>query len=525
MTEKYFFDESRANRVIAFFENYLFHVKGKWAGRPFKLLNWQKEELIKPLFGWVDESGKRKHRTAFIFVPRKNGKSSLAAGIALYLLCADGEQGAEIYSAANDRDQARIVFDAAVRMVELSPYLRKRLKVYKHSIVYEKTGSVYRVISADAYTKHGYNAHGVIYDELHAAQSRELFDVLSTSTGAREQPLTFVITTAGSSVNSICYELYDYAKKVKEGVINDDSFFALIYEADKPDDWKDPHVWKKANPSLGETLSPEYLEQQVRQAENMPGKIATFKRLHLNIWTQEQSKWIDLKVWDEGNLHPIDEEKLGGLPCFGGLDLSSTHDVTAWVLVFHHEDEQGDYHLDVLPRFFVPEAKLTDERNKFRYEYQKWVEKGLMTVIPGNVIDYRVVKKQIVADLTQYNVISVNVDRLFQGHQLIVELQEEGFKIVPFGQGFYSMSAPTKETERLILARKLNHGGNPVLRFMIDSTCVKTDPAGNIKPDKASSTGKIDGVVATIMAVDRWQREIGLEKERSVYDERGILFI
>jgi phage terminase large subunit-like protein len=524
MSKKYVFDQKKAKRAVHFFENYLFHVKGKWAGRPFKLLEWQKKELIEPLFGWVDEKEKRKYRTAFVFLPRKNGKSSIAAGIALYLLVADNEQGAEVYSAANDRDQARIVFDTAKRMVELSPFLRKHLKIYKHSIVYEKTGSVYRVISADAYTKHGYNAHGVIIDELHAAQSRELFDVLSTSTGAREQPLVFIITTAGSNFNSICYELYDYAKKVKAGIIADESFFPLIYEAEQSDDWSSEETWRKANPSLGETISIEYLREKAKQAEGMPGLISTFKRYHLNVWTQAENKWVDLKVWNENFIHEIKEEELKGMLCFAGLDLSSTHDLTAFVLLFHHE-ENDDYHLDIVPRFFIPERKLYDEKNKWRNEYRVWADQGLLHVIPGDVIDYRYVKNQILKDHEVHNIISMNVDRLFQGHQLILELQEEGLNIVPFGQGFYSMSTPSKEFERLILSKKLNHGNNAVLSWMVDGLSMKTDPAGSIKPDKASSTSKIDGIVALIMAIDRWLREIGSERSKSVYDDRGLVII
>lgn len=517
--KKFRFSEEKALRVIRFFENYLFHIKGKWSGQPFKLLPWQKEELIKPLFGMVDENGLRQFRTAFVFLPRKNGKSTLAAGIALYMLCADGEAGAEVYSAANDRDQARIVFDTARRMVEASPVLRKHLQVYKNVIVHEKSSSFYKVISADAYTKHGYNAHCVIYDELHAAKDRELWDVLSTSTAARTQPLVFVITTAGTSFNSICYELYDYALKVRDGIIKDDRFFSLIYQAERDDDWQSEETWKKANPSLGETLSVEYLKERAEQAKHMPTAQASFKRLHLNIWVNEQNKWIDMKLWDENDKGKVDDEYLAKLPCWAGLDISAVSDITAFVMIF--KDDDGTIH--VKPRFFAPLSKIKDEANKLREQYRAWAEEGYLTLIEGDVIDLRVVKEEILKEAERFRISSINIDRLFQGHQTALELEEAGLNVFGMGQGFLSMSIPAKEFERLLQAKKLNHMGNPVLKWMASNAVAKTDPAGNVKPDKANSEGKIDGIVALIMAIDRMIREEGAEE--SVYNERGILLL
>lgn len=516
------YDKEKADRAVNFIK-LLKHTKGRWAGAPFNLQPWQEEEIIRPLFGTVTPEGYRQYRTAFIEVPRKNGKSELAAAIALYMLFADNEYGAEIYSAAADRDQASIVFNIAAQMVRQSPSLSKRCKIIdsQKRIVYYKTNSFYRAISADAYSKHGYNAHCVIYDELHAAPNRELWDVLATSMGARAQPLMLAITTAGYDQNSICYEQYEYAKKVLDGTIEDPSFFAYIREADPEDDWKDPKTWEKANPNLGITVSKEFLEQECRKAQEIPAYQNTFKRLYLNVWTQQANRWIDLDLWDSNFKYEIAEEELAGRTCYGGLDLSSVSDITAWVLVFPKEDDPEE--VEVLCRFWCPTARLHDSRNKYRDQYVKWAQEGWLTATPGEAVDYSFVKKQILEDAERFALVDFNVDRLFQGHQLSNELMEEGLTVVGMGQGFMSMSTPTKELERRLIARKINHGNNPVLRWMADNVAVKQDAAGNLKPDKASSQGKIDGIVALIMALDRCMRH---EKpERSVYEDRGILVL
>ncbi len=516
------YDKEKADRAVNFIK-LLKHTKGRWAGIPFNLQKWQEEEILRPLFGTVTPEGYRQYRTAFIMMPRKNGKSELAAAIALYMLFADGEQGAEIYSAAADRDQASIVFNIAAQMVRQSPALMKRCNIIdsQKRIVYYKTNSFYRAISADAYSKHGYNAHAVIYDELHAAPSRDLWDVLATSMGAREQPLMLAITTAGYDQNSICYEQYDYAKKVLAGTIKDESFFAYIAEADQNDDWKDPKTWAKANPNLGITIKKEFLEQECKKAKAIPAYQNTFKRLYLNIWTQQNNRWIDLDLWDSNYSYDINEDDLVGKTCYGGLDLSSVSDMTAWVMVFPKEDDPEK--LDVLCRFWCPTARLHDSRNKYKDQYVKWAKEGWLIPTPGDAVDYSFVKKQILEDAEKFNIVNLNVDRLFQAHQLSSELADEGLEVVGMGQGFLSMATPTKELERRLIAKKINHGNNPVLRWMADNVAVKQDAAGNIKPDKANSQGKIDGIVALIMAIDRAMRH---EKpDKSVYEERGILVL
>ncbi|MGF7429594.1 terminase large subunit [Thermoanaerobacterium thermosaccharolyticum] len=511
----FWFDENAANRAVIFFERYLKHTKGKWAGAKFELMDWQKNDIIRPLFGWKRKDGTRKYRTAYIEIPRKNGKSTLSSGIALYLLFADNEYGAEIYSAAADREQAAIVFEIAKAMVEASPALKKRAKIYKRSIVVPKTMSSYKVLSADAPTKHGLNAHGIIFDELHAQPNRELWDVLTTSTGAREQPLVVAITTAGYDKNSICWEQHDYARKVLDGIIDDPSFFAYMAAADENDDWRDPKTWKKANPGLGQTVKLEYLEQEAKKAEQIPAYQNTFRRLHLNQWTQQDERWLDMAAWD-ATAGVVNANKLIGHECYGGLDLASTTDIAALVLLFPMDN--GNYH--ILPYFWIPEANMKERIIRDKVPYDAWARDGFIEATEGNVIDYGVIRKRINELGRIYNIKEIGHDP-WNATQLSLELDGDGFTMVPIRQGFASLSSPTKELMNLVLSKKIKHGGNPVLRWMADNMVVKQDPAGNIKPDKSKSTEKIDGIVALIMAIDRATRH--KEDKKSVYEERGII--
>lgn len=514
---EYWFDERAAQAVVVFFEKVLRHTKGEWHGQPFRLMPWQRE-ILRTLFGWKREDGTRRYRTAYIEVPRKNGKSSLAAGVALYLLFADGEPGAEIYSAAADRDQAAIVFETAKEMVEASPILLQHAEIYKRSIVVTSTHSVYRVLSAEAYTKHGINAHGIIFDELHAQPDRELWDVLTTSTGARRQPLTVAITTAGYDRESICWEIHEYARQVRDGIIQDDSFFPCIIAADPEDDWLDPAVWARANPGLGVTVKMEYLEQEAQRARLMPAYQNTFRRLHLNQWVQQETRWLPLEAWDACDL-PVDAKELEGKECYGGLDLASTIDVAAFVLVFPPTSEGEPYR--VLAFFWIPREHMIERSRKDRVPYDTWVRQGLITATEGDVIDYGRIVSDIDSLGERYHIREIAFDR-WGAFQISQQLEAAGFTMVGFGQGFASMSAPTKELLRLVLDRKIAHGGHPVLRWMADNVVVRQDPAGNVKPDKQKSREKIDGIVALIMALDRAIRHRG---QKSVYEERGIIVL
>jgi len=511
---EYWFDEKAADRATKFFEKFLRHTKGRWAGTPFRLEPWQSEEIIRPLFGWKRRDGTRKYREAYIEIPRKNGKSTLSSGIALYLLVADREPGAEVYSAAGDRDQASIVFDQARAMVEMSPQLQKRVTVYKRSMVVPATRSSYKVLSAEAYTKHGLNAHGVVVDELHVQPNRELVDVLTTSTGSRTQPMVVYITTAGYDRQSICWEKHEYARQILEGVIEDPSFFTFIAAADEEDDWTDPATWKKANPGYGVTVSEDYLVKEARKAKQVPAYQNTFRRLHLNQWTQQETRWLELAAWDACDA-PLPD--LDGRECFAGLDMASTTDIAALVLVFPPQEE-GVYY--VSPFFWIPRENIVERSLRDRVPYDAWERDGLMIATPGNVIDYEAIKATVAELGKRYHIREIAYDR-WGAFQISQDLEGMGFTMVPFGQGFASMSAPSKELLRLILETKLAHGGHLVLRWMADNVVVRQDPAGNVKPDKSKSRQKIDGIVAMVMGLDRAIRHGNAGD--SVYEERGVL--
>lgn len=525
----YHYDKQKADDVLYFISN-LTHVKGKWAGQPFKLLDWQKEEIIKPLFGMVDRNGNRQYRTCYIEIPKKNGKSELGAAIALYLLFADGEQSGEVYSAAADRDQASIVYKIAAQMVRNNSLLLNNSKIIDSQklIVRHKTNSIYKALSSEAFTKHGYNPSGVIFDELHIQPDRELWDVLTLGTGAaREQQLIFVITTAGYDRKSICWEQHEYAEKILRGVIKDDQFLPIIYGVDMNADWEDEKEWKQANPSLGKILKLSDLRKEYKKAKETPSLQNKFRRLRLNQWTRSEVRWLSLNKWDrcKGEYTRYDLE---GRLCCGGLDLASSIDIAACSLVFPPIEENEKY--KILMRFWIPEDNIEDRIKNDRVPYDVWIDKGYITATPGNVIDYDWIIKDIDEDTRFFDLKEIAYDR-WGATKIVQDLQKLGFdmpeenkhaekRLIQFGQGYKSMSPPTKEFEKLIIGQGIEHDGNPVLRWMIDNCVVRIDPAGNIKPDKGKSTEKIDGVPATIMGLDR---ALKCETSKSIYEERGVL--
>lgn len=508
------FDKTLAERAIAWFPKYLRHTKGKWKGVPFELLPWQRE-VIGKLFGTVKKDGTRQYRTVYVEIPKKQGKSELVAGVALMLLFADHEPGAEIYSAAGDRDQASIVFNVAADMVRQNPALGKRCKILETTKrIVHNNGNIYRVLSSDVHTKHGFNAHGVLFDELHAQPNRELWDVLTQGSGAaRTQPVVFAITTAGYDRHSICWELHEYARKVRDGVVKDPAFLPVLYYAEETEDWTSPEVWAKANPSLGITTTVEEMQQSCDQARENPAQENNFRRLRLNQWTKQESRYIPMEAWRRC-AGPVDEAELERLPCWGGLDLASSIDIAAFELVFPVGGE-----IRVLSRFWVPEENLEKRAKRDRVPYDVWVKQGYITATPGNVIDYAFIEAEIVALSKRFEIREIAFDR-WGATQMSQNLTAAGFVMVQFGQGYQSMSAPTKELLKLILAGKFRHGDNPVLGWMADNVVVTTDPAENVKPDKAKSTERIDGIVAAIMALDRASRSV---QQRSVYEERGVV--
>jgi phage terminase large subunit-like protein len=504
-TGEFYFDHAEADFVCEFFRECLHHTKGEWAGQPLVLEEWQERDIVRPLFGWKRRNGLRRYRTAYVEVPKKNGKSTLGAGIGLYLLFADGEQGAEIYSVAADRDQAAIIFDTASTMRDTDDLLRQSSLAFKRQITVHDTRSFYKVLSADVKTKHGLNANGVIFDELHAQPNRDLFDVMKGAGAARRQPLHFYITTAGFDRMSICWEMHDYADKILRGVLKDDSFLAVMYAADEKDDWTDPKTWKKANPNLGRSVKLEFLKNECKEAQEKPAYQNTFKRLHLNIWTTQESKWLPYGAWD-GCAFEVDEAALDGRECLGGLDLATTTDLAAFVRVFPpaHEGEP----IKILPSFWIPKDNIEARVKRDRVPYDAWVRDGWVEATEGNVIDYKVIRKRILEMHAQTPLREIAFDR-WGSVAISTDLQEEGITMAQFGQGFASMSAPTKELLRLLLEKQIAHGGHPVLRWMADNVMVVSDAAMNIKPDRAKSREKIDGIVALIMALDRHLRETG----------------
>jgi len=514
---------------VAFIEA-LCHTKGTWAGTPFDLIDWQ-ERIVRDVFGIVKPGGYRQFNTAYVEIPKKQGKSELAAAIALLLTCGDFEERAEVYGCAADRQQASIVFEVAADMVRMCPALSKRVKLLASTkrLVYLPTNSFYQVLSAEAYSKHGFNIHGVVFDELHTQPNRKLFDVMTKGSGdARNQPLYFLITTAGTDTHSICYETHQKAVDIIEGRKFDPTFYPVIYGAKEEDDWTSQKVWKKANPSLGITVPIEKVKAACESAKQNPAEENSFRQLRLNQWVKQAIRWMPMAKWDACGQLTVDSgkltvfvERLEGRICYGGLDLSSSSDITAFVLVFPPTDDDDKYY--VLPYFWMPEENIGLRVRRDHVQYDLWEKQGFLLTTEGNVVHYGFIEKFIEKLGEKYNIREIAFDR-WSAVQMVQNLEGLGFTVVPFGQGFKDMSPPTKELMKLTLERKLAHGGHPVLRWMMDNIFIKTDPAGNIKPDKEKSTEKIDGAVATIMALDRAIR-CGNDTSESVYAHRGLLIL
>lgn len=513
------YDKAKADRAVKFIEN-LCHTKGKWAGKRFWLLPWQ-EQLIRDIFGIIKPDGYRQFRTAFVEICKKVGKSELAAAVALYLLYADNEPSAEVYGAAADRQQASIVFDVAKQMVEMSPALLKRSKLMtatKRIVNYGNSG-YYQVLSAEVGGKHGFSVSGLVFDEIHTQPNRQLYDVLTKgSSDARQNPLHFIITTAGTDRHSIAYELHTKAVDILEGRRVDPTFYPVVYGLKDDEDWEDEANWYKVNPSLGYTVDIERLRDAYREAKQNPADEVTFKWLRLNMWVSSTVAWIPDAIFMKGN-EEIDLPALEGRDCYGGLDLSSTGDITALVLMFPPRDEDEKYIL--LPFFWVPEETIPQRVKAASVPYDIWEKQGYLLSTEGNVIHYDFIEKFINDLAEKYHIVEIAVDR-WNATQMIQNLEGDGFRMVPFGQGFASMSGPTKDFYRLLMEGQIIHGGHPVLRWMAGNVVVDTDPAGNIKVTKAKSKEKIDGIVAAIMALDRCIRN-QTEPQGSVYDERGLI--
>ena len=515
-------DERKARRVIDFIQC-LKHTKGEFHGKPFKLLPWQ-EKIIRDVFGTVreDDPTMRQYTTAYIEIPKKQGKSELGAAIALNMLANDGEWKAEVYSCASDRQQAAIVFDVAVDMVRQSPALMKRIKIIPSMkrMVYQPTGSIYQVLSSEVATKHGLNVSACIFDELHTQPTRALYDVMTQGSGdARKQPLWFFLTTAGTDRNSICWEVHQKALDIIEGRKIDPRFYPVIFGLPDDADWTSEENWHRANPSLGHTITIDKVRDAFRKAQETPADENQFRQLRLNQWVKQSIRWMPMDKWDEcGGV--VDPYALEGRACYAGLDLSSTSDLTALALVFPPASEDEPYM--ALPFFWLPEETLALRVRRDHVPYDQWAKRGFIQTTEGNVVHYGFIERFICELGERYDIREIAHDR-WNATMMVQTLEDDGFTMVPFGQGFRDMSPPTKELMRLVLEHKLCHGGHPVLRWNMDNAYVRTDPAGNLKLDKEKSTEKVDGAVALVMALDRAMKN--LNGGDSVYNYRGFLVL
>lgn len=490
----YKFDVDLANRYLDFFD-LLKHSKGELAGQPIHLELWQCFR-IGSVFGWVHkETGLRRFFEAYHQVPRKNGKSTEAAGVGVELLTIDGEQGAEVYSAATKKDQARIIFDEAKRMVNASSHIKRHINIYQTNMSMPMSNSKFEPLSSDANSLDGLNIHGGIIDELHAHKTRDVYDVLVTATGARKQPLIWIVTTAGFNTNGICYEKYEYSVKVLKGVIEDDRFFCYIAQADENDDPFDENTWIKANPNIGVSCSLEDLRTKAKQAKEIPAALTNFMVKHLNMWVNAETAWMNMQKYkecEEAN-SDFDISQLEGERCFCGVDLSATTDITSVNLEFPLHDGRYAW----INHCFLPEDGILEKERRDKVPYTAWAREGYITLTPGPTIDYEWIQSYIMEMSKKYQIQEIDYDP-WNSTQFANNLMNEGFECVEIRQGFKTLSEPIKDVEKLILEKKLITFNNPVLRFAISNAVPSLDPAGNIKLDKSKASKRIDPIIAGV---------------------------
>ena len=517
------FDPARVDRVIRGLE-VMKHTQGEWAGRPLRPDPWQVAYIFAPVYGWVrrNDSGRmvRVARTEYVELPRKNGKTTMAGGQALYLTGADGEAGAQVLAAAAGKDQASFCFAPVKALAEGTPALKGSFRTMQGKVLHPRSGSYFTVVSSIADLLHGANVHGAVIDELHIHKTRDLVDAIETGTGARAQPLVIIITTSDDSRTDTIYaEKRGYVEQLASGVITDPTFYGVIWGAEDTDDPFIEATWRKANPGYGISPTREFMEAEARKAQQSPANRARFLRLHLGLRTKQETKYLELSDWDN-NAGMVDVDALTGRDCYGGLDLASTSDLCA--LAWDFPDGQGGH--DVIWRHWCPEAAVPKLDARTAGQATVWVASGLLTVTPGNVADYDFIRATINADRERFNVREVAFDP-WNSSQLVNDLMADDAPMVTHRQGFASMSAPTKELQRILLEGtpdrpRYRHGGNGLLRWQVDGFAVEMDPAGNVKPSKRRASDKIDGVVAGIMAL---ARATHAEPTReSIYESRGM---
>ena len=512
---KYYYDEASANRVIKFF-GFLRHLKGPLANKPLELADWQLF-IVSQLYGWKRRSDNyRRFRTAYVEVPRKSGKSTFCSGLTLYGLIADGENAAEVYAAATTRDQARIVFGDAQAMVKKSPQLLEHLKCHRSATLHDASGSKFEPLSSDAGSLEGRSPSFSVVDEVHVHKTSEIWDVLNVASGARAQPIIFAITTAGTNREGICYEIREYCLKVLDPNldVDDDTFFAAIWGIDEGDDWRDPEVWKKANPGYGISVFPDDLERMAKQAMESPSAETNFRTKRLNQWMSSSAAWISSHDWDAtaGSRPPIEHFK--GKPCYIGLDLASVSDFASMAIIFVEDGKLYPY-----VNHYLPEDTVANANGFIGNKYREWTNAGYITTTEGNITDLSYIEEDVLKAMSQFNVREIAYDA-YGATQLSASLIDKGAPMVKFSQGIMSMSDPAKELEKAVKAKIIFHGGDPVLSWMMSNCVLYIDPNDNIKIKKEGEKNKIDGVIALVMALGRLKVNGGLVQ--NVYQKRGL---
>ncbi|GAA3121786.1 terminase large subunit [Streptomyces echinatus] len=508
-----YFDVDAAKRALRAIESFK-HTRGRWGGTPLKLAGWQKLWVILPIFGWLyhdEELGLpvRVARAVWVEVPRKAGKSTLSSGVALTMLLADREIGAEVYAAAGSLEQAKRVFDDAKRMAQTSKAVRGRAEVLTNVIRVPRTGGVFRALSRIAETAHGLSPHAAVVDEVHVHKNRDLIDAITTGVGARTQPMIFFITTADDAQEGSIYdELHSYTRKVAEHVVTDPAHYGVVWAAEDTDDPFSPETWAKANPGLGVSPSLAYMRREAEKAKSTPSYYPTFLRLSLNIREKASTRWIDVRSWDRV-AGMVDEQALKGRRAWGGLDLSAVSDLSAWVLAV--ESKQPGVEVELVSRFWLPSERLEELQRHLQVPLAQWAREGFLKLTEGDAVDYDTIEKQVLADCKHFDVQWIGYDRMFAG-QLVQNVDREtkrGVKVTPISQTFLGLSPACKELDRLLLEQRFRHGGHPILRWM--AGCVETIADGNdnyrpTKPDRRKSQARIDGIAATVMGLDGYLR-------------------
>lgn len=470
-----------------------------FAGKPFVLRPWQKDEILRPLFGKLKPDGRRQYRECLLMLPRKQAKTQLSSGIGDYLLLGTGKSGQETVCAASDRAQASHLFRKSRDMIEADPYLRKLVKVYESAKVIEakKSSNTLKVVSSDGRRQHGLNPSGLLFDELHTQPNSDLYDALTSAQATRQEPLNIYISTAGNNRDSLCYRVLERARRIKADPSIDPEFLPILYGAEDGDDWTDERTWFKAMPALGDFASLEFIRAEFRKALDSASEESKFKQLFLNLWVGSVAKWLDRAGWDLCGSKPnrFDYGSLKGRPCYAGIDLSEKNDISAFVLVFPWED--GTYR--VLCRFWVPE-EYARERDRKGGQYLRWAERGFITLTPGHTIDHEFIWSEVIALAELYQIRMVRLDP-YRATQTANHLASAGLNVELMRQGFVSMTEPTTWLEVYIRKGLIRHNANPVLNWMADNAVSERDPSGNVKISKARSADKVDGMVALVMAL------------------------